>query len=309
MEYKNYYRILGVDEDASQDQIKKAYRKLALRYHPDKNSGDKRSEEKFKDISEAHAVLGDPVKRKKYDQLGANWDQYEQSGFDPGSQRFSGRRPQGSHFYGSHGNPSGGFMGREGGFSDFFQSFFGGMGSGPRGFEDLFNDEPAGDLAGEIRISLREAFLGADRIVDLGNEKIKVSIKPGAYEGLKLRVKGKGQRASRGSQGNLYLTVHVNPDPEFIRKGNDLYINVPVDLFTALLGGKVGIQTLSGPLKISIPEGSQNDMKLRLKGRGMPVYGKPDRGDLFVQLKVKLPVKLNATQKELVKELQQSLKA
>lgn len=306
MDYKDYYKILGVEKSASQDKIKKAYRKLAHQYHPDKNPGNREAEEKFKAVSEAHEVLGDPEKRKKYDQLGANWEQYQQYGFDPGAQEYSGKGPRGSYFYEFQGDHSGVF-GEESGFSDFFNSFFGSQGRRTRDYSDLFNDVPAGDLAGDVAISLQEAFTGTERIVDLGNEKIKVSIKPGAYEGLRLRVKGKGQKAARGPHGNLYLTVRVKPDPGFIRKGNDLYRDVPVDMFTALLGGKIAVQTLSGPIKIAIPEGSQNGKKLRLKGRGMPIYGKNDRGDLYVQLNVKLPQKLNVTQKELVNKLKQSL--
>ena len=190
MEYKDYYKILGIDKKAGQDEVKKAYRKLAVKYHPDKNAGDKQAEDRFKEISEAYEVLKDPEKRKQYDRLGANWKQYQQSGYDfEGARNRAGRR-QYSHQF--EGDPSD-FFGRSSGFSDFFEMFFGGSG-GRRG-QDFFSEygnfgfeQPGTDLSGDLTISLIEAFYGAERLIDLGEEKIKVRIKPGAYEGLKLRV-------------------------------------------------------------------------------------------------------------------------
>jgi len=321
MEYRDYYKILGVDKKASQDEIKKAYRKLAVKYHPDKNPNNDVAEDKFKEISEAHEVLSDPEKRKQYDELGANWKQYQNAGFDPARGR-SGSRAGGpfgggQYHYEFQGDPSE-FFGSGSGFSDFFEAFFGGSGRRARqrtrqGFGQEFGGgsgfdfgAPPSDLAGEVSISLQEAYDGTERIIDLGGEKIRVKIKPGAYDGLKLRVKGKGQKGASGKPGNLYLTVKVQPNQVYKRKGDDLYMDVPLDLFTALLGGKKEILTLSGKLKISIPEGTQNGKQLRLKGKGMPVYAGSGHGDLYVKLNLRLPEHLTPGQKELVRKLKES---
>lgn len=312
MEYKDYYKILGVSKSATKEEIRKAYRKLALKYHPDKNPGDKAAEEKFKEISEANEVLGDPEKRKLYDQLGSNWKQYQQAGYDPNtaSRGYSQQRPGGGQYsYHFEGDPSDIFG--SSGFSDFFESFFGGgtQGFGGSGGFNGFNTNngrPGSDLSGEIPITLQEAYTGTERIVDLGDQKIKVKIKPGAYDGLKLRVKGKGEKGRGGQAGNLYLTIKVQPGTVYERKGDDLYMEAPVDLFTALLGGKQEIYTLSGKVNINIPEGTQNGKQLRLKGKGMPLYGKHGHGDLYVKLQVKLPERLNDKQKALLKELKDS---
>ncbi len=300
MEYKNYYSVLGVSKTASQDEIKKAYRKLALKYHPDKNQGDKTAEAKFKDVAEAYEVLGDVEKRKKYDQLGSDWKKYEQG--DAGRSRGNGQRG-----YTYEGDPSDFFGGS--GFSDFFESFFGGgtRGGSRRWSQDFDFEGPANDLSGEIPISLREAYHGSERVIDLQGEKIKVRIKPGAYDGLQLRVKGKGQRTASGKTGDLYLTVHVNHDEKIKVKGNDLHTDQNIDMFTALLGGKIEGNFLSGNISISIKEGTQNGKVVRLKGKGMPVYNKPGEfGDLYIRLHVVLPEHLTETQKDLVKKLQKT---
>ncbi len=316
MEYKDYYKVLGVKKSATQDEIKKAYRKLAVKYHPDKNEGDKASEEKFKEISEAYEVLGDPEKRKKYDQLGANWKQYQDAGFN-GFGGFGGQRGQpggGSYYYTFEGDPSDLFGG---GFSDFFKAFFGGggfpggagsrssrSGRSSRGFDSMFGQSvPGHDLEGELHITLEEAYSGTSRIVKVGKEKIRVKIKPGAYDGLKLRVRGKGEKGRGGQAGDLYLTVRVEKHPVFERKGDDLYVELPIDMYTALLGGTVQVRTMSGLVNMKIPEGVKNGQLLRLKGKGMPVYGKHGHGDLFARIRVVLPDKLTSEQKDLLKKM------
>lgn len=304
MEYKDYYNILGVSKNATQDDIKKAYRKLAVKYHPDKNSGSRAAEDKFKDIGEAYEVLKDPEKRKQYDRLGANWKQYQNAGFDPSGFNFSAGGPGGKYHYEFQGDHADMF-GRSG-FSDFFESFFGRSGRNFGGFAENDGNIPGRDLSGEVTISLQEAYNGTERIIDLGNEKIRVKIKPGSYNGLKLRIKGKGQKGMTGTSGNLILAINVQPHPVYERKGDNLFMEAPVDLFTALLGGKQKIATLSGDLNISIPEGTQNGKQLRLRGKGMPQYGKSGFGDLIVKLNVSMPKQLTREQKELVLKLKES---
>lgn len=295
MDYKDYYSVLGVGKKATQEEIKKAYRKLAVKYHPDKNQGNKSAEEKFKEISEANEVLGDPEKRKQYDKLGANWKQYQNAGY--GEAPFGGGTYHRSYRTGTdseHFDPSG--------FSDFFESFFGRGGRNPFAAEDY--DFTPGDLTGEIAISLEEAYHGTERIVDLGGEKIKIKIKPGAYDGLTLRAKGKGQKSSGGRAGDLHLNIKVHNHPLFERRGDDLHMEAPVDLFTALLGGKQEVVTLTGKINITLQEGTANGKLVRLKGKGMPLYGKPGQhGDLYVKLLVKLPEHLTAHQRQLLQKL------
>lgn len=298
MDYKDYYSVLGVGRKASQDEIKKAYRKLAVKYHPDKNQGNKTAEEKFKEVSEANEVLGDPEKRKQYDKLGANWKRYQNAGYGEGP--FEGASRGRRHTYTGSGDDQFG----SGGFSDFFEAFFGGgrQRGNPFGAEDF--DFPPGDLSAEIPISLEEAYHGTERIVDLGEEKIKIKVKPGAYDGLRLRVREKGQKSRTGKAGDLHLTIKVFDHDVYERRSDDLHMEAPVDLFTALLGGKQEVNTLSGKISINLKEGTPNGKVVRLKGKGMPVYGKPDEyGDLYVKLWVKLPEHLTAHQKQLLQKL------
>lgn len=308
MDFKDYYSVLGVTKKSSQDEIKKAYRKLALKYHPDKNPGDKSSEDRFKEIAEANEVLGDPLKRKKYDALGSNWKQFQNEGY--ANSRTTGSSRGKGYNRDFQGNPED-LFGSGNGFSDFFESFFGSMGEGQRG--GGFNREyvsgydlPGADLTGSIPITLLEAYEGTERVIDLGGEKIKVKIKPGAYEGLKLKIKGKGAKGRNGIPGDLYLTINILPDSIYKRNGDDLYMDQPLDVFTALLGGKEEINTFSGRLNIKINECTPNGKMVRLKGKGMPVYNKSGQnGDLYVKLEIRIPASLTAAQKEALENVKQ----
>ncbi|ARS35064.1 DnaJ C-terminal domain-containing protein [Pontibacter actiniarum] len=309
MEYKDYYKILGVDKKATQAEIKKAYRSLAKKYHPDKNKGNPEAEEKFKDISEAYEVLGDEEKRKQYEQLGANWRQFQQGG---------NGRPGGGQYYG---RPGGGFQGGfaesdlndmfgggGGGFSDFFQQFFGGAAGGGFGGGGQRTGGRAAkgqDYQADMEISLQEAYTGTSRLLNVNNQQLRITTKPGVADGQVLRIKGKGAPAGAGgTAGDLYINVRVHPDPRFERHGDDLTTTLDVDLYTAILGGEAQVNTMSGLLKLKIPTGTQNGKKLRLRGKGMPVYGQPDQhGDLYVNIEVKLPTDLSTEERELLERL------
>ncbi len=302
MDYKDYYKILGVDKKASPAEIKKAYRSLAKKYHPDKNKGDTAAEDKFKDVSEAYEVLSDEEKRKQYDQLGSNWKQYQQAGYGGQGGGYGGR-------------PGGGFRGFEadpdmfgGGFSDFFQQFFSGGGGGGFGQQagSRRGQAPKGhDYEAEMDITLQEAYTGTSRLLNLQNQQLRITTKPGVADGQVLRIKGKGAPAAGGGiPGDLYIKVLVKPDPDFERSGNDLHTTLPIDMYTAILGGDAQVKTMSGTIKIKIPAGTQNDKTLRLRAKGMPVYGKPDQhGDLYVKINVQLPTQVSSEERELLEKL------
>ena len=247
MDYKDYYKILGVDKKATQDEIKKAYRKLALKYHPDKNPGNKAAEEKFKEISEANEVLSDPEKRKKYDELGSNWKQYENAGAPGGGYYQWGGSPGGGRSRVEYEGDLGDIFGGGAGFSDFFKQFFGGsydtggFQSAGRGRGSRQQRSVKGqDYQAEMSITLEEAYNGVSRIINVNNEKLKINIKPGVADGQILRVKGKGSAGQFGGQsGDLYLTIKIHPHYLFTLKDNDLYCDVPLDIYTALLGGNL----------------------------------------------------------------------
>ncbi|PQJ11423.1 molecular chaperone DnaJ [Flavipsychrobacter stenotrophus] len=294
MEYKDYYKTLGVDKKATQEEIKKAYRKLALKFHPDKNPDNKDAEAKFKEINEANDVVGDPVKRKKYDELGSNWKQYENMGGQPGG---------GGNPFGGGGGFSGGFGGGGGDFSDFFEQFFGG-GGGARG-GGRQRARKGQDLQTEFEISQEEAYYGTTRVIQLENEKLRISTKPGAYDEQQLRIKGKGGAGSTpATAGDLFVNVRVRPHHRFTREGDNLKTNHEIDLYTAVLGGETLVETLTGQVKVQIAAGTQATKTIRIKSKGMPVYGKAETfGDLYVTLKVLLPTNLADKQKELFEQL------
>lgn len=301
MNYRDYYKILGIDKSASGDEIKKAFRRLAIKYHPDKNPNNKQAEEKFKEINEANEVLGDPEKRKKYDELGENWKQYEQAhrgktdDFDWSKWQNQGGGG-GYHTYTTGGDFS------EGDFSDFFSNIFGG------GFQSRSGRPRARkgqDMKAEIQISLEEAFHGTTRQLQVDGETLQIKIKPGVCDGQILRLQGKGGHGSGGGErGNIYMKVHIETHPHFERKGDDLYHDIPVELYTAVLGGKATIRTLKGTMKINIPKGTENGKVLRLKGLGMPKFGKENEfGDLYGKASIILPKNLSEKELELFKKL------
>lgn len=311
MKYKDYYKTLGIDKNASQKDIKKAYRKLAAKYHPDKNPGDKAAEEKFKEINEANEVLSDPEKRKKYEQLGADWETYQQTGYDPTQHRRShaGRGGGGQTYY-FEGDPSEFFGGGGGsGFSSFFEQFFGGGGGEFTGGQRTrqqrtFNGQ---DLHAEMEITLEEAYHGSSRMFELNGQKMRIKIKPGAKDGQNLRLKGKGGSGINGGQpGDLYLILKVRPHPTFTRQGDNLTVQQTIDLYTAILGGKIEVPTMSGRVKMNIPKGTSPNATMRLKGKGMPLSSAPTQhGDLLVKINVALPTHLTKEQENLFEKLRE----
>lgn len=299
MEFQDYYKTLGVNKNASQDEIKKAYRKLAVKYHPDKNPDNPKAEEKFKQISEANEVLSNPEKRKQYDQVGENWRQYRQTGgaskdYD-WSQSFGQRRQPYSQW-----DASDIFEGS--GFSDFFDSLFGRAAN--KGKKQAFKGQ---DYRVNMNFTLEEAYHGATRILQLEDKKIRIKTKPGTRDGQKLKIKGKGGPGVNGGlAGDLYVVIAVNNHHLYERAGNNLLQTVRIDLYAAILGDKVSVNTFSGPVKITIPPGTSGDKVLRLKGKGMPVYGKKDQfGDMLVTVKIQIPTQLNEEEIALFQKLKQ----
>ena len=294
MEYKDYYRILGVAKTATDKEIKAAYRKLARKHHPDVNQGNKAAEARFKEINEANEVLGDKEKRKRYDELGANWN------------AFGREAPQGRPW------PGGGVrldfqdLGGAGGFSDFFRTFFEG-GGGFGGGEEAFS--PASDAEGEVDLTLAEVFRGTTREMSVGGarRRVEVKIPPGVRDGSRVRVAGEGGGGAGGRRGDLYLRVRVAPDPTFERKGDDLQTTLRAPLTAAVLGGEAQVPTLEGSVGIKIPAGTPAGQVFRLRGHGLPKLGTPgERGDLLATLAVELPRTLTDRQRELFEELRKS---
>ncbi len=286
MDYKDYYKILEIDKKATPAEVKKAYRTLAKKNHPDKNLGDKKAEERFKLINEANEVLTDSEKRKKYDELGENWQQNQQA-------QSQQRNPKQQHYQGNQ---------NQGDFSDFFEQFF----SQQRGGNQQQNQpRKGGDYETEMEISLQEAYSGTNRIIQLEGEKLRLSIKPGAYSNQRLRLKNKGGKgSSEGNRGDLFVIVKVSENSKHIRKDNDLYQIITINLYDAILGNDIIVETLSGKLKIKIESGTQNGKSIRLKGKGMPVYEKSEIfGDLYITIQIKIPERLTDKQKVLFQEL------
>ncbi|MDO9300951.1 MAG: DnaJ C-terminal domain-containing protein [Anaerolineales bacterium] len=295
MDYKDYYKILGVERKASADDIRKAYRKLAMQHHPDKNPGDKKSEDKFKEINEAYQVLSDEQKRARYDQLGSAYSNFRTGGGRPGDFQWDDWFQQGGGQRGS-GNTQDPFGGA-GGFSDFFSAIFGeAVRSSAR--NQAAQQQQLQGYQQEVDITFQEAYEGTSRQLQSNGRKLQVRIPAGVKTGSKVRVAGAGPEGL-----DLYLIVNVTDENRFERDGQDLYTTSTLSVFTLILGGDTDVETPTGKVKLSIPAGTQTDQVFRLAGRGMPHIKNPNtKGDLFVKLKVQVPKYLSSKQRELLEE-------
>ncbi|MDR0939452.1 MAG: J domain-containing protein [Mediterranea sp.] len=326
MAYIDYYKVLGVEKTASQADIKKAFRKMARKYHPDLNHDDPHAKEKFQQVNEANEVLGDLEKRKKYDEYGEQWkhaDEFEAQkrarqqagggefgdfgGFG-GSQGYSGGN--GTYWYSSPGGDEdfASAAGNASGFSDFFESLFGKMGAraSGKGRAAAFKGH---DYQAKLSLTLREAATTHKQVLTVGDRQVRITIPAGVANGQVIKLKGYGAQGSGGAQaGDLYITFVITPDPVFVREGNDLYANVDLDLYTAVLGGEQIVETLDGKVKLNVKPGTQSGTKVRLRGKGFPVYKKEGQyGSLIVTYDVKIPTRLTEQQKELFRQLQRGL--
>ena len=292
MGFIDYYKVLGVEKNASQDEIKKAYRKLAKKYHPDLNKDNPQAKERFQEINEANEVLGDAEKRRRYDEYGEHWkhsEEYEaQQGNTHGFNGFEGF----GDFSHSRGNSSG--------FSDFFEQLFGG------GAFRATQQQRGNDLQATMHLTLQEAAKTERRILEIGAEKIAITIPGGVADGQKIRIKERGKRNPYSNRrGDLYITFHIEPDRRFTREGDDLHTTVTCDIYTLLLGGEAIVPTLDGSIRMNIKPGTQPDSKLRLRGKGMPHYKNSGHGDMIVTIKATLP-QLTPRQIELLKQMKAS---
>lgn len=290
MEFIDYYKTLGVDKNASADDIKKAYRKLARKHHPDLNPNDKQAHKIFQQLNEANEVLSDPEKRKKYDQYGKDWQHAEQFEKARSQQQYSNAgTPHEQHDYGN-----------EADFSDFFSSMFGNAGRGDR--KTKFRGQ---DYQAELSLKLTDAYHTHQQTLTVNGKNIRITIPAGIENGQKIKLKGHGAPgANGGPHGDLYITFSIDNDTSFRRQENDLYTTVKLNLFTAVLGGDLTVDTMNGKVKLKVAPETQNGTQVRLKGKGFPVYKKDNQfGDLYITYEVELPTKLTDRQKELFGEL------
>ncbi|MFA6545851.1 MAG: J domain-containing protein [Limisphaerales bacterium] len=314
VEFKDYYATLGVPRDASEEDIKKAFRKLARQHHPDVAKDKKTAEEKFKAVNEANEVLSDPVKRRKYDQLGANWKDEGRSQAPPGWQGARGEGAPGGHEFHFGGT----------GFSDFFEQFFSSgssygfpPGATPAGPEAGHHARRGSDIEGDLLVTLEEAMHGTVRPVSLQTvnpetgetrtHSFRVRIPPGAVDGLRIRVPGHGEPGDGGAAaGDLYLRVRHAAHPDFHTRGGDLFYEVDVAPWEAVLGAEVTVPTLDGTLKLRIPPGTANGQQLRVRGRGLPRGKGGERGDFHAIVSVQVPAKLTDAERALWEKLRDS---
>lgn len=296
MAYIDYYKTLEVNKSASADDIKKAYKKLARKYHPDLNPNNADAHQKFQEINEANEVLSDPEKRKKYDQYGENWkhaDEFnarnQQQGGGSGQQFWSGGQ---------------GFAGDDGQFSDFFESMFGNRtGGGGSRRSSGFRGQ---DYNAELHLTLLSAAQTHKQVLEVNGKSIRITVPAGVADGQVIKLKAQGGPGTNGGPaGDLYITFIIANDPQFKRLGNDLYSTVPLNLYTAILGGEQTINTLNSKVKLNIKPETENGTKVRLKGKGFPIYKKEgEAGDLIVTFSIEIPTQLTEQQKELFRELQ-----
>jgi len=301
MDYKDYYQILGVDRKADEAEIKKAYRNLAKKHHPDKNPGNKAAEQKFKEINEAYEVLKDPQKRSRYEQVGSSYSQWQQNGApgNPNWEQWAGQPGQ----YRTRRVEVNDFDDVFGGFSDFFRVIFGGA-SRPSGMYTTRAPRQTPALQQSAPIDLMEAYHGTTRVLQIGTRRIEVKIPAGAQTGTKVRVRGAGPSGPTGQASDIYLVIEVSPHPTFERRGNDLYMDVPIDIYAAVLGNQVSVTTPGGEVLLTIPAGTQPGQTFRLAGRGMPHLRSPQQhGDLFARVKVSIPRNLTEQQRKLFEQL------
>lgn len=311
MAFIDYYKVLGVERNASQDDIKKAYRKMARKYHPDLNKDDPNAKDKFQEINEANEVLSDPEKRKKYDEYGEHWKHADEFKAEREAyQRAQERGGQSAYWYSVNGDDfMGGFgRGNASGFSDFFEQLFGHGASAGRSGRGYNMMSRGGDIEAQMNLSLREAAVTHKQTFSVNGENLRITIPAGIADGQMIKLKGHGEKGSNGApDGDLYITFQIAPDPEFKREGDDLFTDVDIDLYTAVLGGTVNVKTIDGMVKLKVNPGTQNDTKVRLRGKGFPVYKKEGTfGDLIVTYHVNIPTSLSEKQKELFTQLKNS---
>lgn len=298
MAYIDYYNILGVNKDASQDDIKKAYKKLARKYHPDLNPNDPDAQRRFQEINEANEVLSDPEKRKKYDEYGENWKHADE--FEAQRQQYAHQQDGGFHT--SFWSSTGGEGGDAGEFSDFFESLFGSRrGKGNRTYSYRGQDYTA-----ELHLTLQEAAETHKQILTVNGKNLRITVPAGVANGQTIKLAGQGGAGMNGGPaGDLYITFVIADDARFHRQGDDLYETVPIDLYTAVLGGEQIVETLGGKVKLKVQPGTQNGAKVRLKGKGFPVYKQEGTfGDLIVTYSVTIPTNLTDEQQRLFRQIQ-----
>lgn len=297
MDYIDYYKTLEITKSATEAEIKKAYRKLARKYHPDLNPNDKEAEKKFKEINEANEVLSNPENRKKYDKYGKDWkhaDEFEKAGYNPNQQQRSGQQSSQGFSDFSSGNFS------ESDFSDFFNSMYGSARSNRS--QSKYRGQ---DFNAELELDLVSAYTTHKQNLTVNGKNIRITIPAGVENGQIIKIPGHGgPGVNGGPNGDLYITFLISNNPDFKREGNNLYADVDLDLYTAILGGEIYVNTFDGKVKIKIPPETQTGTKVKLKGKGFPVYKKENQfGDLYITYTLKIPTKLSGKEKELFEEL------